>query len=71
MRSMKYSYGFPLSFFWGHIAVVIFMARDGFEMAFLSKHIVDLVFSPSQAAMVRWFGCLGVALPRSPSFTSR
>ncbi len=52
MRSMKYSYGFPLNFFWGYVAVAIFMAGDGFEMAFLSKHIVDLGFSPSQAAMV-------------------
>ncbi|BAN99855.1 hypothetical protein E05_50890 [Plautia stali symbiont] len=28
------------------------MTGDGFEMAFLSKHIVDLGFTPSQAAMV-------------------
>ncbi len=49
---MKYLYGFPLSFFWGYVAVAVFMTGDGFEMAFLSKHIVDLGFTPSQAAMV-------------------
>lgn len=49
---MKYLYGFPLSFFWGYVAVAVFMAGDGFEMAFLSKHIMDLGFTPSQAAMV-------------------
>ncbi|MCI2874872.1 MFS transporter [Staphylococcus hominis] len=37
---------------WGYIAVAIFMTGDGFEQAFLSKYIVGLGYSDSQASRV-------------------
>ncbi|QNT77387.1 MFS transporter [Entomobacter blattae] len=47
---------------WGFVAIAIFMSGDGFEMAFLSKHITDMGFSDSQAAMVFTFYGLAAAL---------
>ena len=52
MKSAKNWFGLPLSLVWGYIAIAVFMSGDGFEMAFLSKHITDLGFTPSQSAMV-------------------
>lgn len=52
MTSAKNWFGLPLSLLWGYIAVAVFMSGDGFEMAFLSKHITDLGFSPAQSALV-------------------
>ncbi|MGE9550134.1 MFS transporter [Erwinia amylovora] len=52
MISAKNWFGLPLSLLWGYIAVAVFMSGDGFEMAFLSKHITDLGFSPAQSALV-------------------
>jgi predicted MFS family arabinose efflux permease len=45
-------FGLPKMLFWGYIAVAVFMSGDGFEMAFLSKHITDLGFTPAQSALV-------------------
>ncbi|MGY3099917.1 polyol permease family [Ewingella americana] len=45
-------FGLPMNLFWGYIAIAIFMSGDGFEMAFLSKHIIDMGFSASQSAVV-------------------
>ncbi|HEN3278784.1 TPA: MFS transporter [Yersinia enterocolitica] len=45
-------FGLPMNLFWGYIAIAIFMSGDGFEMAFLSKHITDMGFSPAQSAFV-------------------
>src|SRR5471032_2727163 len=45
-------FGLPMNLFWGYIAIAIFMSGDGFEMAFLSKHIIDMGFTPSQSAVV-------------------
>lgn len=45
-------FGLPMNLFWGYIAIAIFMSGDGFEMAFLSKHISDMGFSASQSAVV-------------------
>lgn len=44
--------GFPKKLFWGYVAIALFMAGDGFELAFLSKYLVDLGFSPVQASTV-------------------
>lgn len=52
MKSANNWFGLPLSLIWGYIAIAVFMSGDGFEMAFLSKHITDLGFSPSQSALV-------------------
>ncbi|WP_067701721.1 MULTISPECIES: MFS transporter [unclassified Erwinia] len=52
MKSEKHWFGLPLSLFWGYIAIAVFMSGDGFEMAFLSKHITDMGFTPSQSALV-------------------
>ncbi|WP_034947093.1 MFS transporter [Erwinia oleae] len=52
MTSAKNWFGLPLSLIWGYIAIAIFMSGDGFEMAFLSKHITDLGFTPAQSALV-------------------
>ncbi|PAA99530.1 cytochrome C biogenesis protein CcdA [Serratia fonticola] len=41
-----------MNLFWGYIAIAIFMSGDGFEMAFLSKHITDMGFTPAQSALV-------------------
>ncbi len=45
-------FGLPMNLFWGYIAIALFMSGDGFEMAFLSKHIIDLGFSASESAVV-------------------
>ncbi len=45
-------FGLPLNLFWGYIAIALFMSGDGFEMAFLSKHIIDLGFTPAESAFV-------------------
>lgn len=52
MQSDKNWFGLPVSLLWGFIAIAIFMSGDGFEMAFLSKHITDMGFSPAQSALV-------------------
>lgn len=52
MEQKQYWLGLPKHLFWGFIAIAIFMSGDGFEMAFLSKHITDLGFTPAQSAMV-------------------
>ena len=44
--------GLPMVLIWGYIAVAIFMTGDGFEQAFLSKYIVGLGYSDSQASRV-------------------
>lgn len=44
--------GLPMVLIWGYIAVAIFMTGDGFEQAFLSKYIVGLGYSDSQAGRV-------------------
>jgi polyol permease family len=59
MQSKAYWFGLPKHLIWGFIAIAIFMAGDGFEMAFLSRHITDLGFTPSQSALV--FTCYGLA----------
>ena len=48
MQSNEYWFGLPKKLLWGFVAIAIFMAGDGFEMAFLSKHITDMGFSPAQ-----------------------
>lgn len=62
MQPQNYWLGLPKSLVWGFIAVAIFMSGDGFEMAFLSKHITDMGFSPSQSALVFTFYGLAAAL---------
>ncbi|WLS76975.1 MFS transporter [Erwinia pyri] len=52
MKSAKNWFGLPISLIWGYIAIAMFMSGDGFEMAFLSKHITDLGFTPAQSALV-------------------
>lgn len=52
MQSEKSWFGLPVSLLWGFVAIAIFMSGDGFEMAFLSKHITDMGFSPAQSALV-------------------
>jgi len=44
MQSQQYWFGLPKNLLWGFVAIAIFMAGDGFEMAFLSKHITDMGF---------------------------
>ncbi|WP_051916882.1 MULTISPECIES: MFS transporter [unclassified Serratia (in: enterobacteria)] len=48
----KHWFGLPMNLLWGYIAIAVFMSGDGFEMAFLSKHITDMGFSPAQSALV-------------------
>lgn len=59
IQETKYWYGMPVHLIWGYIAVAVFMSGDGFEMAFLSKHIVDMGFTPTQSALV--FSVYGLA----------
>lgn len=59
--------GMPMALFWGYIAIAIFMTGDGIEVAFLSKYIVNIGFSPSQAAMV--FTVYGAAAALSSWFS--
>nr|WP_280517516.1 MFS transporter [Alysiella crassa] len=42
--------GMPLKLIWGYIAIALFMTGDGFELAFLSKYIVDLGFTEAQSS---------------------
>lgn len=51
-QTHKHWFGLPKNLFWGYIAIAIFMSGDGFEMAFLSKHITDMGFTPAQSALV-------------------
>jgi polyol permease family len=44
--------GMPLALLGGYIAILFCMTGDGIEQAFLSKYIVDLGFSLSQASLV-------------------
>src|SRR3954470_12945308 len=44
----------------GMVAIFIFMIGDGIEQAFLSKYLVELGFSVSQAALV--FSVYGITL---------
>ncbi|WP_028865820.1 MFS transporter [Psychromonas aquimarina] len=43
--------GLPLNLIWGYVAIAIFMTGDGFELAFLSRYITELGFSPAQSSM--------------------
>lgn len=52
MQSKHYWFGLPKHLLWGFVAIAIFMSGDGFEMAFLSKHITDMGFTPAESAMV-------------------
>lgn len=40
----------PLKLIWGYVAIALFMTGDGFELAFLSKYIVDLGFTEAQSS---------------------
>ena len=62
MQSNEYWFGLPKKLLWGFVAIAIFMAGDGFEMAFLSKHITDMGFSPAQSAVVFTIYGLAAAL---------
>lgn len=42
----------------GFVAIALFMTGDGFELTFLSKYLVDLGFSATQASLV--FTCYGL-----------
>ncbi|QWU16701.1 polyol permease family [Paenibacillus sophorae] len=53
-------FGIPKSFYWGYIAIALFMIGDGVEQAYLSKYIVNLGFSNSQASLV--FMVYGIAV---------
>jgi polyol permease family len=54
--------GMPVELFWGYIAIAIFMVGDGMEQAFLSKYIIDLGFSPVDAARLITAYGIGVAI---------
>ncbi|MFD2836515.1 MFS transporter [Azotobacter vinelandii] len=45
-------FGMPLSLIWGYIAIALFMTGDGIELAFLSRYVVDLGFSATQASFL-------------------
>jgi len=60
MHATAYWFGLPKQLIWGFVAIAIFMAGDGFEMAFLSRHITDMGFTPGQSALV--FTCYGLAV---------
>ncbi|WP_314154460.1 MFS transporter [Rouxiella badensis] len=51
-KKQAHWFGLPLNLLWGYIAIAVFMSGDGFEMAFLSKHITDMGFSPAESALV-------------------
>ncbi|AYN96988.1 MFS transporter [Pseudomonas sp. LTJR-52] len=44
--------GMPLCLLWGYVAIALFMTGDGIELAFLSRYVVDLGFSPTQASFL-------------------
>lgn len=52
-------FGLPLHLLWGYVAMAIFMTGDGFEMAFLSRHIIALGFTATESSLV--FTCYGLA----------
>jgi len=60
--SEEFWFGLPVKMFWGFLAIAIFMAGDGFEMAFLSRHIINMGFSSTQTAIVFTFYGLAAAL---------
>lgn len=60
LNAEKRIFGLPLKLIGGFIAILIFMAGDGIEQAFLSKYIVDLGFSIDQSALV--FSIYGITL---------
>ncbi|WP_271397277.1 MFS transporter [Salinicoccus roseus] len=60
LLSEKQLFGLPLKLILGFAAILIFMAGDGIEQAFLSKYIVDLGFSIDQSALV--FSVYGITL---------
>ncbi|MDD1132037.1 MAG: MFS transporter [Pseudomonas sp.] len=45
-------FGLPISLIWGFVAIAVFMTGDGIELAFLSRYVVDLGFSPTQATLL-------------------
>ncbi|OLF54611.1 MFS transporter [Pseudomonas chlororaphis] len=45
-------FGLPVSLVWGFVAIAVFMTGDGIELAFLSRYVVDLGFSPTQASLL-------------------
>ncbi|WP_085994228.1 MFS transporter [Oceanobacillus senegalensis] len=53
-------FGFPVRLILGFVAILIFMAGDGVEQAFLSKYIVDLGFTLDESALV--FSIYGITL---------
>jgi polyol permease family len=57
-----YWYGLPKSLSWAYISLAIFMSGDGFELAFLSDHIVKMGFTLEQAALVSTYYGVSVAL---------
>ncbi|CAI1855612.1 Alpha-ketoglutarate permease [Serratia entomophila] len=61
-QTHKHWFGLPMNLLWGYIAIAVFMSGDGFEMAFLSKHITDMGFSPTQSALVFTLYGLAAAL---------
>ncbi|MBW5799635.1 MFS transporter [Halomonas elongata] len=50
--SSRMMFGMPLGLLGGYIAVALFMTGDGIELAFLSKYLVNIGFSESQASLV-------------------
>ncbi|WP_069384335.1 MFS transporter [Halomonas caseinilytica] len=50
--SSRIMFGMPLGLLGGYIAVALFMTGDGIELAFLSKYLVKIGFSESQASLV-------------------
>ena len=44
--------GMPVCLIWGYVAIALFMTGDGIELAFLSRYIVDLGFTPTQASLL-------------------
>ncbi|MGY2373549.1 MFS transporter [Pseudomonas sp. SDO524_S393] len=45
-------FGMPICLIWGYVAIALFMSGDGIELAFLSRYIVDLGFSPTRASFL-------------------
>ncbi|MEZ8971751.1 MFS transporter [Vibrio cyclitrophicus] len=43
--------GLPLNLVWGYVAIAVFMTGDGFELAFLSRYITELGFTPAQSSI--------------------
>ncbi|ELR0534463.1 MFS transporter [Escherichia coli] len=51
-NSTKLFLGMPVCLLCGYISIAIFMTGDGIELAFLSKYMVEIGFTPKQAAIV-------------------